>query len=115
MIVKECSQKYYDRLLSENKVDDNTLYVIKPKYKELEAENKKLQEQLKEANEVIKRYATGTTQIKAKKYEGSSYITDPFTGEQEKLDDWGEEYDADVPMSNDDKPAKDYLEKWGVK
>ena len=81
----------------------------------LKKEIARLQEQLKEANEVIKKYATGTTQIKAKKYEGSSYITDPFTGEQKIIDDWGEEYDADVPMSNDDKPAKDYLEKWGVK
>lgn len=75
----------------------------------------RLQEQLNEANEVIKKYATGTTQIKAKKYEGSCYITDPFTGERERIEDWGEEYDADIPMSNDDKPAKEYLEKWGVK
>lgn len=75
----------------------------------------RLQEQLNEANEVIKKYATGTTQIKAKKYEGSCYITDPFTGEQKIIEDWGEEYDADVPMSNDDKPAKKYLKKWGVK
>ena len=74
-----------------------------------------LQAQLAEANEVIKKYATGTTQIKAKTYEGSCYITDPFTGEQKIIEDWGEEYDADVPMSNDDKPAKKYLKKWGVK
>lgn len=74
-----------------------------------------LQEQLHEANEVIKQYATGTAKIKAKKYWGSCYITDPFTGEQKRIEDWGEEYDADVPMSNDDKPAKKYLNKWGVK
>lgn len=81
----------------------------------LNREIEHLQEQLNEANEVIKKYATGTTQIKAKMYEGSCYITDPFTGEQKIIEDWGEEYDADVPMSNDDKPAKEYLKKWGVK
>jgi hypothetical protein len=98
----------YITITKESYQQMNHLLIERAKYIE------NLQEQLHEANEVIKKYATGTTRIKAKKYEGSCYITDPFTGEKERIEDWGEEYDADVPMSNDDKPAKEYLEKWGV-
>ena len=99
-------------------IDDSTtnpLDCMQIEINGLEDYIKKLEQQLAEANDVIKKYATGTTQIKAKTYEGSCYITDPFTGEQKIIEDWGEEYDADVPMSNDDKPAKKYLKKWGVK
>ncbi len=71
MKVKKCSQKYYDRLLSKNKVDGDTLYVIKQTYKELEAENKKLQEQLTEANEVVKKYSDGSIYLFPTWYNGS--------------------------------------------
>lgn len=75
----------------------------------------RLQEQLNEANEVIKKYASGEYKVKAPKYVGTCYGTNLITGEPEKEDLYEGYYFAKVPFANNTKPATAYLEKWGVK
>lgn len=97
------------------KVDEED--VLSPDEEEIHYLSKtieRLQEQLNEANEVIKLYAKGTFFVKAREWNGKYYSTDPLYGSG-LVDDFGKDYDAEVPCANDTEPAEKYLKKWGVK
>ena len=74
----------------------------------------KLEEQLKEANKVIKKYADGTFEMETPNFVGTGVSFDPFFGRQIE-DIYDGTINVDVPYSNDETPAKEYLEKYGVK
>lgn len=78
-------------------------------------EYKRLQEQLNEANEVIKKYTSGEYKVKTPKYVGTCYGINMLTGEPDKEDLYEGYYFAKVPFANNTKPATAYLNKWGVK
>lgn len=69
---------------------------------------KKLEEQLKDANDVIKKYAGGTFEIETPNFVGTGVSFDPVLGRQIE-DIYDGTINVDVPYSNDETPAKEIL------